>query len=165
MITMTTQPTASKRLMGNLLLVGVLVLLGTSAAGDDLVDTRSAPDAVTEILPTLGQMLKLWEVEDFGSLAELIHPDGGRITLVRDGRPARSTSPAQAHYLFKSLFQQTSHHHLEVDSVTSDRDDAGVHAVISWNYRRGDLALRERVFVSLKPWNEGWRIVTIRASH
>jgi hypothetical protein len=110
-------------------------------------------------------MLKLWEVEDFGSLAELIHPDGGKITLARDGRPARSTSPAQAHYLFKSLFQQTSHHHLEVDSVTSDRDDAGIHAVISWHYRRGDQALRERMFVSLKPWNEGWRIVTIRASH
>lgn len=140
------------------MVLGAMFAMGLGAQPAPAQDSTPT----VEILPVLGKFLSLWEAEDHSSLAGLIHEAGASITLAPGGRSTHSTSPAQAHYLFKSLFQQTDRHHLEVETVLSGKADDSVRAVLLWGYRRGDQALRERVFIGLERWGEGWRIVTLR---
>lgn len=111
----------------------------------------------------LTQLTRAWEAEDHESLAALLDGDGAEVTLQRRTRANVRTSPAQAHYLFKSLFQGTGDHVLAVESLTEK--DAVAHAVLDWRYRRGESRLRERVFVSLVRGAEGWRVDGLRTGH
>jgi len=144
--------TASLRRLAPLALATVLAAVAPAAPRESAAPADGA-DAL------LQRLVAAWQDQDHEALAALLDPDGAAVTLVRHERPDLRTTPAQAHYVFKTLFQATDGHALAVVSTTRHGDKAN--AVLEWRYRRGESRFRERLFVSLRR-GEGWRVVAIR---
>lgn len=138
------------------LLLGAFLLLRAVPAIAEVV--RPAPDAPAA---AAAAFVDLWLAEDHEGLAAALAEGGADITLGPAASRDRRTSPAQAHYLFKTTFQATHDHSLETESVVEGEDGVSAHAVLDWRYRRGDALVRERLFLSLAFVDDAWRVVTL----
>ncbi len=145
-------------------LAWLTVLLAAGAWAQPATAPATASDPESDLAPEaaacLERFMEAWEGEDHVALAGLLESDGAVVSLGRAARPESRTSPAQAHYVFKSLFQGTDDHVLRLESG-SMHDDAAT-AVLEWRYRRGESRLRERLFISLSR-DDGWRVDAVRA--
>jgi hypothetical protein len=103
-----------------------------------------------------------WRVGDSASLANLVAERGALISLARDDRSARTTTPSRARYLFKTLFLATHDHVLETLVVSAGATGDVEHVVLDWSYRRGGVRQSDRLFVTWMREPEGWRLAELR---
>jgi len=103
-----------------------------------------------------------WRVGDSASLADLVAERGALISLARDDRSARITTPSRARYLFKNLFLATDDHVVDTLAVSAGVTGDIEHVVLNWSYRRGGVRQSDRLFATWERGPEGWRLIELR---
>jgi len=141
---------------GLMLTLGLTFGLGTPACGR----AHAAPpprgqerEPAEDTDRAFARISSAWEAGDERALANLVHPDGLRVT--GEEAPARSLtySPSQAFYYFKNLFQGMSTLSFEFQRRQDPSAGERVHGLAAWRYRRGgreDADEQKLVFVLIR---------------
>ena len=145
--------------------VPVVVLLLTAWGGSAVAVERSPVEDDPTLAMARTQFRARWLVGDHASLARLIAEKGAVMSLARDDRGARTTTPSRAHYVFKSLFRATEGHVLETVAVSPGAMGDIVHTVLDWTYRRSGSEESDRLFVTWVRERAGWRLAELRTGH
>ena len=150
---------------GLVLAAGVLAiglgLFPAGQAGARLVRDRDAEtNAPREVF---GQIARAWEDGDEQALANLIHPDGLRVTNLQPGERASHYSPSQAYYFFRNLFNAHRTLLFEFEMMQDATAGARVYGMATWKRRRPDSENIQvvKLVCILVQEDEQWRLAEI----
>lgn len=141
---------------GLMLTLGLTFGLGAPACGRAQASTppRGAERAQTEDTDrTFARIASAWQAGDERALANLVHPDGLRVTGEDSPARALTYSPSQAFYYFKNLFQGMSTLSFEFQRRQDPSAGERVHGLAAWQFRRGgreDADVQKLVFVLIR---------------
>ena len=161
-------PQAKRFLPAVLVLLGLWVVPG-SLPGDAAaapLDRRGAPQAESpETAQVFAQIARAWQNADEGALADLVHPDGLRVTGEEVQARSLTYSPSQAFYYFKNLFQSSRTLSFEFQRHQDPSAGERVHGLALWQHRRPgseDSKSLKLVFVLIRS-QERWMLSEITA--
>lgn len=149
------------------LLGGFIVAAGLpGVAGAAPPDRREAPPAESpETAEVFARIARAWQNADERALADLVHPDGLRVTGEEVQARSLTYSPSQAFYYFKNLFQSDRTISFEFQRHQDPSAGERVHGLAVWQHGRpgsADDKSLKLVFVLIRS-QERWMLSEITA--
>lgn len=112
----------------------MLLGCGLAMAEDSPADEESRGGAAS-IAALFRVITEAWNEGDERALADVVHPDGVRISTGGKGDRLTRYSPSQSFYYFKNLFQTRKTLEFSFVRVQDNDDEDRTHALASWRWR------------------------------